>query len=122
MNTLFTTTTMYKLINKDVIFQFLGDNPELIKPMMEMVLNNNILDLKDLDQFYDKGNFDEVKLKCHKAKSAMGYVGSSQTKKLLQSIEVDVKENYPNYKDELKEHITILEEELKQFLGELKDG
>ncbi|UCS95884.1 hypothetical protein KZP23_18660 [Echinicola marina] len=112
---------MYKLINKDVIFQFLGDNPELIKPMMEMVLNNNILDLKNLDQFYDQKNYEEVKLKCHKAKSAMGYVGSSQTKKLLQSIELDVRENFPKHKAELKEHIAILETELKKLLGELDD-
>jgi len=110
---------MYELINKDVIYQFLGDDPELIRPMLELVLNNNLKELKNLDELFQSEEYEEVKIKCHKAKSAMGYVGSSHTKKILQAIEIDVKEAYPKMKTDLANDIVKLEEELKHFLEKL---
>ncbi|QDH80658.1 Hpt domain-containing protein [Echinicola soli] len=107
---------MYELINKDVIFQFLGDDPELIRPMLEMVLNNNLTELEELDSLYQKGNYDEVRIKVHKAKSAMGYVGASSTKNLLQEIEKDVANTYPKNISALKAEIEIIKKEISDFL------
>ncbi|WP_200979030.1 Hpt domain-containing protein [Echinicola sp. 20G] len=110
---------MYELINKDVIHQFLGDDPELIKPMLEMILHNNLPELNDLDKYFDEEQYDEVKIRCHKAKSAMGYVGSSHTQKILQEIEKDVKEVYPKKKNDLIKDIRLVEKELHQLLEDI---
>ncbi|AGA79524.1 Hpt domain-containing protein [Echinicola vietnamensis] len=110
---------MYELINKDVIFQFLGDDPELIRPMLEMVMNNNLTELDELDSLFDEGNYEEVRIKVHKAKSAMGYVGASSTKKMLQEIEKDVPNIYPQNITALKADIEIIKREISDFLGTL---
>ncbi|GAB3658486.1 hypothetical protein GCM10028791_31470 [Echinicola sediminis] len=110
---------MYQLINKDAVFQFLGEDPDFIKPILEIVLNVNLNELKQLDALYEAEEYEEVKIKCHKAKSAMGYVGSSHTKKILQTIELDVINTYPELKDDLKKDVDLLEVELKHFLEHL---
>ncbi|GGF26981.1 Hpt domain-containing protein [Echinicola rosea] len=110
---------MYELINKDVIFQFLGDDPELIRPMLEMMLNNSLTDLEDLDSLYQQGKYEEVRIKVHKGKSMMGYVGASSTKKMLQEIEKDVPNAYPRNINALKADIEILKNEISDFLKEI---
>ncbi|AWW28942.1 hypothetical protein DN752_01670 [Echinicola strongylocentroti] len=110
---------MYDLINKDVIFQFLGDDPELIRPMLEMVLNNSLPELDQLDALYQKCDYEEVRIKVHKAKSAIGYVGATSTRKLLQEIEKDVPNVYPKNIHSLKQDIEIIKKEITHFLAEI---
>lgn len=110
---------MYQIVNPQTIFQYFGDDDkEMIKEMIEIIIETNLHDLKELDQFYDQNDYATVKKRCHKAKPSMSYVGALETRKLLEAIEVDLENSRDNY-DLLKSQIIIIEQELKDFLEKL---
>ncbi len=110
---------MYQLINSQTIFQYFGDDDkDMIKEMIQIILETNLSDLKELDSFYDQNDFVTVKKRCHKAKPSMSYVGAIDTRKLLEEIEADLENSRERY-DLLKSQITIIEKELSDFLEKL---
>ena len=53
---------MYQLISEKAIYQYFGDDdPDMIREMIEIILNTNIKDLKELESFYGVGDFATVK-------------------------------------------------------------
>ncbi|SNS45742.1 Hpt domain-containing protein [Belliella buryatensis] len=110
---------MYQIVNPQTIFQYFGDDDkEMIKEMIQIILETNLHDLKELDQYYDQNDYATVKKRCHKAKPSMSYVGALDTRKLLESIEADLENSRANY-DLLKSQISIIENELRDFLEKL---
>ncbi|MCH7400352.1 Hpt domain-containing protein [Belliella kenyensis] len=110
---------MYQIVVPQTIFQFFGeDDVEMIKEMVQIIIDTNIQDLKKLDEFYNDENYDLIKRKCHKAKPSMSYIGAIQTRKLLESIEEDLENSQSTY-ELLKSDLEIIEKELKEFLNTL---
>jgi HPt (histidine-containing phosphotransfer) domain-containing protein len=107
---------MYQLISPQTIIQYFGDDDkQMLREMVQIILDTNLNDLKHLDEFYDSKDFATIKKKCHKAKPSMSYVGAVDSRKLLEKIESDLENSRPVY-NTLLEHIKILEKELKHFL------
>ncbi|MFD2036162.1 Hpt domain-containing protein [Belliella marina] len=107
---------MYQLVNPQSIFQYFGDDDkEMLREMIQIILDTNLHDLKGLDQYYAERDFDSIKKKCHKAKPSMSYIGAIDTRKLLESIEKDLENSYPTF-EKLKLDIEIIEKELHTFL------
>ncbi|WP_229802455.1 Hpt domain-containing protein [Echinicola pacifica] len=84
-----------------------------------MILNNSLPELEQLDELYENGDYESVRIKVHKAKSAMGYVGAQQTRQLLLEIEKGVKEVYPEKNAQLKSELEIVRQEVQQFISEI---
>ncbi|WP_245946993.1 Hpt domain-containing protein [Algoriphagus yeomjeoni] len=123
-NVLFTFNTlfhpiMYQSISEQSIYQFFGeDEPEMIKEMIEIILETNIKDLTELDKFHKLNDFPTIKKRCHKAKPSMSYIGAQKTRKLLEEME-----NNPNdfqvLNIDLQTQLSAIEKELNKFLETL---
>jgi HPt (histidine-containing phosphotransfer) domain-containing protein len=110
---------MYQLISPQTIIQYFGDDDnEMLKEMIQIILDTNLTDLKHLDDYYEAKDFASIKKKCHKAKPSMSYVGAIDSRKLLEKIESDLENSYKTYQ-KLLEHIKIIEVELNDFLKTL---
>ncbi|MDO9553903.1 Hpt domain-containing protein [Rhodonellum sp.] len=110
---------MYQLINPQIIFQYFGDDDEeMLREMIQIILDTNFNDLKHLEQYYVSGDLAMVKKKCHKSKPSMSYVGAMKTRKLLEEIEADLENSHSKYLELLKD-LDILDAELNSFLKNL---
>ncbi|PRY90441.1 Hpt domain-containing protein [Mongoliibacter ruber] len=107
---------MYQLISPQTIIQYFGDDDEeMLREMIQIIIDTNLHDLKLLEPYYKKEDFAVIKKKCHKAKPSMSYVGAMKTRKLLEQIEGDLENSHSTYQELLKQ-IEIIEKELKTFL------
>ncbi|TVP44126.1 MAG: Hpt domain-containing protein [Mongoliibacter sp.] len=110
---------MYELISPQTIIQYFGDDDEeMLREMIQIIIDTNLHDLKLLDEYYENGDFAVIKKKCHKAKPSMSYVGAMETRKLLEEIESDLENSHDTYK-KLLAQIEIIEQELKTFLDKI---
>ena len=108
---------MYQLISEQSIYQYFGDDdPEMVQEMIQIILETNINDLKELGSYYDSGDFATVKKRCHKAKPSMSYIGAVKTRKILEEIESDLENSQP-LNEKLQNQLTVIESELKTFLS-----
>jgi HPt (histidine-containing phosphotransfer) domain-containing protein len=107
---------MYQLISEQSIYQYFGDDdPEMVKEMIQIILDTNIKDLKELGAYYELGDFASIKKKCHKAKPSMSYIGAMKTRKTLEEIESKL-ETSQDLNDSLQDQLSIIEEELQKFI------
>ena len=107
---------MYQLISEQSIYQYFGDDdPEMIREMIQIILDTNIKELKELDTFYASGDLDTVKKRCHKAKPSMSYIGALKTRKTLEQIEAELA-NSQKINDSLQGQLLVIESELISFL------
>ena len=110
---------MYKLISEQAIYQYFGeDDPEMIREMIQIILDTNIVDLKELEKFYQKGDFATIKKRCHKAKPSMSYIGALETRKILEAIEKDL-EGSRTLNEKLQNQLQQIENELNTFLSKI---
>ncbi len=110
---------MYQLINPQTIFHFFGDDDEeMLREMIQIILDTNFKELMLLDPYYEAGDLAMVKKKCHKAKPSMSYVGAMKTRKILEEIEHDLENSYPAYQRLLGD-LKVLDTELRDFLDDL---
>ncbi|MBC6366109.1 Hpt domain-containing protein [Algoriphagus sp. AK58] len=108
---------MYQLISEQSIYQYFGDDdPEMIREMIQIILDTNIKDLKELDAFYESGDFASIKKRCHKAKPSMSYIGAIKTRKMLEEIEANLEGSKP-LNDTLQSQLKTIEAELGTFLS-----
>ena len=106
---------MYQLISEQSIYQYFGDDdPHMIREMIQIILDTNIKDLKELGSFYEGNDFATIKKRCHKAKPSMSYIGAIKTRKTLEQIEADLENSSPLI-DSLQEQIKVIEIELVEF-------
>jgi|GEM_PF-516782 len=108
---------MYQLISEQSIYQYFGDDdPGMIREMIQIILDTNIKDLKELGSLYQNGDFATIKRRCHKAKPSMSYIGAIKTRKTLEEIEANL-ENGASFNESLQAQIRIIETELAEFLS-----
>ncbi|WP_192349749.1 Hpt domain-containing protein [Algoriphagus sp. Y33] len=107
---------MYKFISEQSIYQYFGeDEPEMIREMVQIILETNIKDLKELDIFYKQNSYTTIKNLCHKAKPTMVYIGALKTRKILEEIEKNPS-GFPELNESLQADLIGIETELNQFL------
>lgn len=112
-----TIQTMYQLIDENIIIQFFGDDdPEMLKEMVQIIIDVNILELKGLDHFYKISDYQTIKKRCHKSKPSMSYIGAELTKKIIEDIESNL-ENSQQLNETLQSHLVIIEDELVRFMN-----
>lgn len=108
---------MYQVISEQSIYHYFGDDdPEMIREMIQIILDTNIKDLKELGLFYKEGDFATIKRRCHKAKPTMSYIGAIKTRKILEEIEANL-ENSASLNDSLQAQISLIEIELNEFVS-----
>ena len=99
---------MYQLISPQTIFQYFGDDyKEMLQEMIQIILDSNLQDLKNMEALYASNDWSMIKKRCHKAKPSMSYVGAIQTRKILEAIESDLESSHEKF-SELKENIEII--------------
>lgn len=112
-----TIQTMYQLIDENIIIQFFGDDdPEMLKEMVQIIIDINIQELKGLDHFYKISDYQTIKKRCHKSKPSMSYIGAELTKKIIEDIESNL-ENSQQLNETLQSHLVIIEDELVRFMN-----
>ncbi len=110
---------MYQLISPQTIIQYFGDDDEeMLREMIQIIIDTNLKDLKKMDVLYESGDYPLIKKKCHKAKPSMSYIGAIKTRKILEEIEVKLENSHKLF-EELVSDIEIIEGELNTFLKEL---
>jgi HPt (histidine-containing phosphotransfer) domain-containing protein len=110
---------MYQLISPQTIFQYFGDDDkEMLQEMIQIILDSNLKDLKNMDELYEDEDFALIKKRCHKAKPSLSYIGAIQTRKILEAIEANLENSHDLFKDLLSD-IEIIENELHTFLDSL---
>jgi hypothetical protein len=108
---------MYRIISEQSIYQYFGkDDPKMICEMIQIILDTNIKDLKELGLFYEEEDYATIKNRCHKAKPSMSYIGAIKTRKTLEEIEANL-ENSASLNESLQEQIRLIETELSTFVA-----
>ena len=108
---------MYHLISEQSIYQYFGDDdPGMIREMIQIILDTNIRDLKELGSFYESGDFATIKKRCHKAKPSMSYIGANKTRKTLEEIEANLENSAP-LNASLQDQLRLIENELTEFIS-----
>lgn len=108
---------MYQIISVQSIYQYFGeDDSDMIREMIQIILDTNIKDLKELGAFYEEKDYVTIKKRCHKAKPSMSYIGAIKTRKTLEEIEANLESSAP-LNDSLQEQIRLIESELTTFVA-----
>jgi len=108
---------MYQIISEQSIYQYFeGDDPDMLREMIQIILDTNIKDLKELSSFYRDEDYITIKKRCHKAKPSMSYIGAIKTRKTLEEIEANL-ENSTTLNVSLQEQLLLIETELKTFVS-----
>jgi len=111
---------MYQIISEQSIYQYFGDDdPEMTREMIEIILDTNIKDLKELTKYYELRDFETIKKRCHKAKPTMSYIGAMRSRKLLEEIEANL-ESSEDLNNTLQEQLDLIAKELNEFLKSIK--
>lgn len=107
---------MYQFISESSIYQYFGeDDPDMIREMIQIILDTNIHDLQELPLFYQENDFLTIKKRCHKAKPSMSYIGAVKTRKLLEEIEENL-ESSQALNEKLQAQLVSIKKELGDFL------
>lgn len=110
---------MYQIISEQSIYQYFGDDdPDMLREMIQIILDTNLKDLKELGSFYAKQDYETIKKRCHKAKPSMSYIGAIKTRKTLEDIEANL-ESSASLNDSLQEQIRLIESELDIFVSKI---
>lgn len=110
---------MYQIISEQSIYQYFGDDdPEMIRELIQIILDTNIKDLKELGSLYNEGDYVTIKKRCHKAKPTMSYIGAIKTRKTLEEIEANIENSAP-LNESLQEQIRLIETELSTFVSQI---
>ncbi|EPR71657.1 hypothetical protein [Cyclobacterium qasimii] len=107
---------MYKQIKPDMIYHYFDQDIELIHEIIELVLELNVQDLKNLMPLYQDGEINQIKKKFHKSKPVFSLLGANNVNKniviLENNINTEFSEKYPAFLEALNE----LEQDLHSFL------
>ena len=108
---------MYQLINEKTILQYFGnDDPVMLREMVQIIIDINLKELKNLNQSYLNADYSTIKKCCHKSKPSMSYIGALKTRKILEDIESDIENSHELY-ETLQSHLLVIEAELIKFMN-----
>lgn len=110
---------MYKQIKPDMIYHYFDQDLDLIYEIIELVIDLNIQDLKNLKPLYDLGEIKAIKQKFHKTKPVFGFLGAAGIIEHIERIETDIFQLFPLYHEDLITKLLELEDELHLFLKKI---
>jgi len=107
---------MYKQIKPDMIYHYFDQDIELIHEIIELVLELNVQDLKNLMPLYQEGEISQIKKKFHKSKPVFSLLGATNVNKNIVVLEHGLDEQFPEKYAAFLETLEELEQELHSFL------
>jgi len=107
---------MYKQIKPDMIYHYFDQDIELIHEIIELVLELNVQDLKNLMPLYQEGEISQIKKKFHKSKPVFSLLGASNVNKIIVILEHNIDEQFPEKYPSFLEILKELEQDLHSFL------
>lgn len=110
---------MYKQIKPDMIYHYFDQDLDLIYEIIELVIDLNIQDLKNLMPLYDLGEITAIKQKFHKTKPVFGFLGATGINEHIEKIEADIPNLFPLYYNDLLQKLLELEDDLQSFLKKI---
>jgi HPt (histidine-containing phosphotransfer) domain-containing protein len=111
----------YQFINPETIYQYFGDDDnEMLLEMIQIILQTNLRDLKEMDKAYGEEDFASIKKRCHKSKPSLSYIGALTTRKLVEEIELNVPQSQELFKS-LKAQVVQIEQELLHFIANVEE-
>lgn len=110
---------MYKQIKPDMIYHYFDQDIDLIYEIIELVLDLNIQDLKNLNPLFELGEFKTIAKKFHKSKPVFSFLGAGHVNEAIETIEMDIENIFPLQYNNLLGQLTDLEEDLKIFLKKI---
>lgn len=96
------------------------DDEGLVAEMINLFLENSPLMLKNLNAFYEEGDFKKLSAEAHKYKPTLSYMGMENAKEILVEIEESAKSKTNT--DQILEKIRFLEEQCNQAKFELTEA
>ena len=107
---------MYKQIKPDMIYHYFDQDTELIHEIIELVLELNVQDLKNLMPLYEEGQISIIKKKFHKSKPVFSLLGANNLNKSISALEYDIDDQFLEKYPFLLKNLNELEEDLNSFL------
>ena len=78
---------MNKPVDLKDLYDLSRGNTEFVREMIQIFLDHNPIDLKDLENSISKKEYPAIKSKAHKMKTSLGFMGLKHLLKPLESIE-----------------------------------
>ena len=107
---------MYKQIKPDMIYHYFDQDIELIHEIIELVLELNVQDLKNLMPLYQEGEISQIKKKFHKSKPVFSLLGAINVNKTIVILEHNIDERFPEKYPAFLKILEELEQDLHSFL------
>lgn len=107
---------MYKQIKPDMIYHYFDQDIELIHEIIELVLELNVQDLKNLLPLYEAGQLSVIKKKFHRSKPILSLLGANRLNKKINALEKEITNNFPEIYPDFLKSLDELEQDLHFFL------
>ncbi len=107
---------MYKQIKPDMIYHYFDRDIELIHEIIELVLELNVQDLKNLMPLYLEGEISQIMKKFHKSKPVFSLLGAGNVNKNIVILENNLDERFPEKYPAFLKSLDELEQDLHSFL------
>ena len=96
-----------------------GDEPEIMKEMLDLFIRDIPTQLQNVRDFYNEGNLTSVGTEAHKLKPTLQYIGSNEMHEMIKQIEYSGKHQVDT--DQIPEFLEKLFVLLEDALKELKE-
>ncbi|WP_076418604.1 Hpt domain-containing protein [Colwellia sp. UCD-KL20] len=112
------TENQLKIVNKNTMFELVGDDEELIKKFQIEFLQQAKQSIAKLSSAYSESDFKIIKEESHFLKTSAKAIGAEQTADYLQKLEDT---SILNDKNKCKELIILINNSIKQVYGVIKN-
>lgn len=107
----------FKIVNVGYIEEVCNNSPELIKEMIE-IFRDQVSEFTDeMESLYSAGQYYELGLLAHKAKSSVAIMGMDDLAKSLKELELNAKEGVKT--ETYRDHINIFVGQTGEAMKEL---
>lgn len=108
--------SMYKQIKPDMIYYYFDQDIKLMHEIVELVLELNVQDLKNLMPLYKDGDVNLIKKKFHKSKPVFSLLGATNVNNSITAVEHNLNHNFSEKYNQLLVNLNELELDLQSFL------
>jgi hypothetical protein len=107
---------MYKQIKPDMIYYYFDQDTKLMHEIVELVLELNVQDLKNLMPLYKEGDVNLIKKKFHKSKPVFSLLGATNVNNSISAVEHNINDNFSEKYHQFLVKLDELEMDLQSFL------
>jgi len=107
---------MYKQIKPDMIYYYFDQDIKLMHEIVELVLELNVQDLKNLMPLYKEGDVNLIKKKFHKSKPVFSLLGATNVNNSIAAVENNLNNNFSEKYHQFLVNLDELEMDLQSFL------